>query len=881
MKTAKDYSPMSVCLVAASTGILLASLVFIPQRMWYALLGFFFLVWIVTRSFRTDRTVAGSNSDSLSGRNRIGFIATLAIAGMIFAFFGQRYTQRIEQWLDDEQMVFQSGDETLVIAEAWLCSMSELRLVHTPFQNTVDELVEQTVFNAQLKQLRRDDSWIDCHARVRVAVSGNHTALRPGDRVRLWGKARKITGPGNPGQFDQRRNMQTQGIVALIRIENPDGVALVCSNECFRVKRCLERMRSLLQGRFSRWIPEENRALACAMVLGLRNDLDPEVKDMFRRTGTMHILAISGMHIGLITTLLFFVLKLLLVPRRVVCVLVIVFVIVYTAMTGGQPPAVRAALFLCVVFMGILLGYPVSPVNTLALTALGILLLNPFRLFDVGAHLSFIAVGSFLWIPSIKNQLNPARKDSSDTRSSSRTHADMSPKAKRKRNANYSSLPVRKIVELFRYNFFVWLVLTPLMFQVGNIVTPVAIVINPIVWPALWSAVFFSFLLVGCSGILSFLQPLVGTLTGFFYGLVADWIAIAHSCPLGYFYVPSPPGWWLAGFYLPLAFWTLFPGLCPSKRKVVYFILFWICFGLCCSFLHTASVKRNKTLEVVTFSVGHGNAILTSFPDKRNVLYDCGSFSSPRVAGETVAKYILNGGKRHVDLLILSHPDTDHFNAVEFLLETIDIQAVAVPSGMFLKQDEHVRHLENILRKKRIPVREMIQGESLDFAGFPELSVLHPPRIPEYKRSGSMEKVNSNAMSLVVMLRYLERKILLTGDLDTDSPQLHNRIPEKIDILFAPHHGGKSRNTVDLVRRSNPDYIFVSEGSFRTDKKLLERIGPNDARILNTFRDGAIFVTVSKGKAQDLPGNLVVHSWRNRLPVIPQCHTSTARAAAP
>ncbi|MDD3586045.1 MAG: ComEC/Rec2 family competence protein [Thermoguttaceae bacterium] len=882
MEATKDYSPVAVCLIAASLGILFADRLPTCQIVWYSLFGLCFLVWLAFQlcdfrlfasEYRVNRFYASVCKTPL---------ASFAVFGMVFALFGQRYTQQMDIWHEDEQAVFQTGNEAFVIAEAWLTSLPELQKVHSVFQPKSDELVVQTAFNVKLKHLRRNEKWDDSSAHVRVCVPGDHTALQPGDLVKILGKASRIVEPGNPGQFDQRFYMQTQGLVAVIQAESAEGLTLVSPCEKYPVVRLLGKLRSQLKDKFVRWIPEENCPLACAMVLGLRNDLDSEAKDLFRETGTIHILAISGMHIGLVTSILFFVLKMLLIPRRIVCVLAMLFAIGYAAMTGGQPPAVRAALFLCVIFTGIFLGRHVSPINGLAITAMGILLYNPLRLFDVGAHLSFLAVGAFLWIPPVRKKSDSVKEDSAYSWLVTFGETMDSSENRKKYCKDFLMSVWSFTVQLFKFNIFIWAVLAPLILKVSNLVTPIAVLINPILWIPLWFATFLSFLLALCNGYLSFLQPPIGILTGFFYELMVDCIALAHRCPLGFFYVPSPPDWWLIGLYFPLVFWTLFPDTRPSRRTILFFICLWSCVGPGQYYLSKMIAKHKESLEIITFSVGHGNASLASFPDGRNVLYDCGSFSSPHSAGYVISKYILNRGQRHLDLLILSHPDSDHYNTVEFLLEQINVRAVVVPRGMFFKQDENVRRLERVLREKKIPVHEMTQSDSLDLPGFPELTILHPDTSSSLANTRVRERMNSNAMSLVVRLNYLNRKILFTGDLDAKAPAFLNRPPEKIDVLHAPHHGGRSGNTMDLIRWSDPDFILVSEGRFRTNHTLVERIGWDGTRFLNTYRDGAIILTISKGNLKDGQGRLVIQSWRTQTRIENKTRqASTASDAAP
>lgn len=154
-------------------------------------------------------------------------------------------------------------------------------------------------------------------------------------------------------------------------------------------------------------VPTGNeRNLLSGLFLGERYMIPKEILDIFQRTNTMHILAISGLHIGFIGVMLIGVLRMLYVPRKIAAILAIIGILSYVSMVGWRPPAFRAAIIFCILLMGWVLDRPFDSINSLFCAAFIILLVTPEALFEIGFQLSFIIVFSLLLVTPLITKEN-------------------------------------------------------------------------------------------------------------------------------------------------------------------------------------------------------------------------------------------------------------------------------------------------------------------------------------------------------------------------------------------------------------------------------------------------------------------------------------------
>jgi ComEC/Rec2-related protein len=215
-----------------------------------------------------------------------------------------------------------------------------------------------------------------------------------GDRISLIGSAANLEEKRNPGQFDFAGYQRRHGVYSEIRTRYAADCRIESHNHGSPAQA--------LAYRTSRWIQNQLRIdlettpeisdLIASMVLGLRSETPEDLKELFQRTGTMHLLAVSGLHVGMLAAILLGLLRFLRVPRRAAVLIVIPLLAGYALVTGLRPSGVRAALMASAVLLGYVLDRRPLPLNSLGAAALAILLWDSEQLFSPGFQFSFVLV---------------------------------------------------------------------------------------------------------------------------------------------------------------------------------------------------------------------------------------------------------------------------------------------------------------------------------------------------------------------------------------------------------------------------------------------------------------------------------------------------------
>jgi competence protein ComEC len=348
-----------------------------------------------------------------------------------------------------------------------------------------------------------------------------------------------------------------------------------------------------------------------------------------------------------------------------------------------------------------------------------------------------------------------------------------------------------------------------------------------------------AFALVSGFGVLVFgwlLPPLAGVFGACCDGslwLLQSCVETARRVPWSHFWVPGPADWWLCGFYGGLALVAAFPALRPPRRWCVALAAGWTAVGFAPSVLRSPAGR----LECTFLSVGHGCSVLLELPSGQTMLYDAGHMGSPELGARSVAACLWSRGITHLDALVLSHADADHYNMVPELLDRFSVGAVYVSPVMFERENRAMLALRKAIDEAKVPVREVFSGDLLQAGEGCRIDVLHPPR------RGVIGEDNAN--SVVLAIEYLGRRILLPGDLE--SPGLEDVLAERpwdCDVLLAPHHGSRSSNPPGLAEWCSPEWVVVSGSldSYQAETRATYRAA--NAEVLHTGEAGAISVRI-------------------------------------
>ena len=271
-----------------------------------------------------------------------------------------------------------------------------------------DQSPWQSQFEVDVDQVRIGQALVPFSGRVLVVSDGRFDQLLPGDRIEAFGLIRSFAGPTNPGERDLRDVYRRRGLHARIDADGPDQIVWLQSTYRHWIYRQVASTAQYSRDQLLQHTSQQNGPLALALVLGQREFVANHIRDLLLVTGTVHLLSVSGLHLAIVVVLARWIGLLLGLPLAVRILWIITVCALYTAITGGRPPVVRASILVATLMISIWIGRQGQPINTLSLAAIILLILNPENVFSVGVQLSFLAVATLLLCGRRPSSSSPA-----------------------------------------------------------------------------------------------------------------------------------------------------------------------------------------------------------------------------------------------------------------------------------------------------------------------------------------------------------------------------------------------------------------------------------------------------------------------------------------
>ncbi len=655
-------------------------------------------------------------------------------------------------------------------------------------------------------------------ARSKIVVSESQCTnnVLPGDQVVVLGCLQAFSRATNPGEFDYQRYRRYNGFLAQLY----GGQVYLVSRPEFSLLRLIERWKQKSSEFFSSRLSPKSYPLVMALLTGEDDYLNENNLQQIRNLGLSHLLAVSGLHLGLLATFVTKILKIIRVPTKIQPVILLLTVWFGVVFVGGEPSSLRVGIFLSLVQMGKILNRPENWVNLLAATAWLILLKNPLNVFLLSFQLSFIVYLSIMLgytpVNDLFTQILPQKFVFSKIQSSLVLSLV----------AFLGSLPI------ILFHFYqislqgIWMNLW-------------AVPLIGFILPTLLFSLSFGWILPNGGIILVILERLVS--------LFQDLI-IYFASKFTHIWRPGRPeilaivvfylGFWLLWRLwsrqdMPL-FWRK-----KEKRNVVYCE---VIIGLIMLGLHYFPVN-NQSLEWVALDVGQGDGMFLRLPGDYVVLIDGGGRPGiPAQTGERIiAPFLLSRGITKIDLVCVSHFDADHVQGLLPIIRDFPVKMIWIPKG---SQSNYARQVQTIAKVKQIPICYPYQGQSFTL-GYTRIEILHPVSGVAYDEE--------NRRSIVFRLTSQGRQILFTGDLgsEEEGELLDTRYNIQADLLKVGHHGSKNSSSLAFLKEVNPGMGLISVGSNRYGhpaREALERLQKVGCRVVRTDQLGAIKVIINQGK---------------------------------
>jgi competence protein ComEC len=256
---------------------------------------------------------------------------------------------------------------------------------------------DRTRLLVEIAGIRDGKLWRGASGRVELWVDGIVSEVRAGDRLRVFAQLDTPSRAMNPGQFDFAEYLRGDRQLCHLNTEHAQCVTPLGGGSSWSPRRLIDNVR--LDGRhwLAHYLDPRRSSLAAAVLLGAREQLDPEQSEAFMETGTVHLLVVAGLHVAILVTALWTLLRHLALPRAWASGMVAAVVVFYMFLTDAEPPVVRATVLVLSLCLALAVGRRTQAFNILAAAALVVLALNPSDLFHVGAQLSFLSVAGLAW----------------------------------------------------------------------------------------------------------------------------------------------------------------------------------------------------------------------------------------------------------------------------------------------------------------------------------------------------------------------------------------------------------------------------------------------------------------------------------------------------
>lgn len=660
---------------------------------------------------------------------------------------------------------------------------------------------ERQRFLFKIEQVMVDGQTAPSPGQVRLSWYRHDEQLFAGDRWRLLVRLKQPHGLMNPGGFDYEGWLFRQGIRATGYVRSGEPNQKLAGNP---VWHGIDRIRQEIRDNLKQILADQQTAVGVfiALAVGDRSDIPRETWDAFVATGTSHLVAISGLHIGIVAGLGYWLLNFL--WRRSVRLMLVLpapvaaasgslfFALVYAALAGFTLPTQRALLMLLVVIGSVLLRRQMGAFYSLALALLVVLVFDPLAVLSPGFWLSFVAV--FVILLAMQGRLHGARG----------------------------------LFTWIRVQWMVVLGLIPALVISGMTVSLIAPLVNFVLIP-LFSVLLVPLVLGGLlvlhilpevavpviqfSGILlAYCIDLLIWLAGLPHVSVrADEMDWLESCMV------------LTGILLLLIPW----GLGGKWGGTVLLVA---------PFIWSGSGVRTNVLELTLLDVGQGLSLVVQ-TSNHLLLYDAGpKYSEHFNAGSAVVvPYLRSRGLTQIDRLVLSNGDSDHAGGYQSLAAEWDINQVLSGEAQ---------------RLGIASIQSCQSGMNWEWDGV-EFQFLSPP--PESTWRG-------NDASCVLSIVSGERRILVTGDItQTVESWLMDKNPDLLrsDLVIIPHHGSLTSSSKEFVEAVKARYALVSTGYANRygfpKAPVIDRWRASGAQVYDTAVSGAIHFAIDAQQALQGP----------------------------
>ena len=709
------------------------------------------------------------------------------------------------------------GNETsLVTVRGTLAETPSLKIYERDGEQT-----EHTLALIRVSEIRRGDNWQPALGSIIVttpsALASNYFAGQP---VEASGVITLPPVPVAEGLFDYRAYLRRQGIYFQLKTASIDDWKLLSTNATPPIS---DRFLAWSQKTLARGLPVEDEPLKLlwAMTLGWKTALTSEVSEPFMQSGTMHIFAISGLHIALIAGILVAILRTVQVPRFWCGAVIIPLIWFYTAATGWQPSAIRSTIMMTIIIAGWSLKRPSNLINSLAAAAFIILIYDPQQLFQASFQLSFFVVLSIaLFMPPLEK-----------IRDRLLQHDPLLPVELLPRWQRWLSAPLRVVLTSVAVSLAAWFGSWPLTAYYFHLFSPVTLLANLLIVPLASAALACNLGSLICGDWFPWATELFNYSGWLWMKLMLE---ISHGVvklPGAFLYVRSPV---LADFAIYYgAMLAVMSGVAFRKKWRVATLIGVVFIAIFYGWRWQAA-RSTTTLTVLPLNGGHA-VFVQSGQSADDLLIDCGDTNSV----DFITQPFLHAqGVNHLPRFALTQGDVRDMGGAQSVCELFFVGQVITSPVRFRSSV----YRQTITALEQTPDRHKVVSRG-DTIG--TWTVLYPAA------TNSFPQANNNA--LVLKGEIYGAQVLLLSDLGRagQSVLLEGTNDLRADIVIAGLLTDGEPLCNALLDAIQPKVIIIADSESpatrRASPALRERLAQRNILVIYTRQSGAVTLTARPG----------------------------------
>lgn len=686
-------------------------------------------------------------------------------------------------------------------------------------------------FYLSISEVETTAGWAKATGTVRVQVDEPVLDLKTGDYIQAYCWLDAFRPPTNPGQFDVAQYLARKNIFIAASVKLRESIELLETGDTGILTKLRRKVsQKAADALLSDLSPEDQtQGLLEALLLGYRANIDSDTYRAFHKTGLLHFISLSGMHLGILIGTVWWICKTAGLMRRARAVVCIIAISLFMLIVPPRAPTVRAAIIGWVFCISLFFRRRPNSLNTLSLAAIILLLIRPTQLFEAGWQLSFASVLGILLFCR-------------------RTYSFLYEKITRlprpgkppiiKQFFYIISKPGPYLLELFTTGLTAWLGGAGILLYHFHTINPLTFIWTVVVFLPVAGILTIGFLKM----ILAFLLPTAASALGVIVtGLAAllirmvSLLARLDISQILIGHIPPAP----VILYYGL---VLFAGFASFRRPSIKKA---ICTAMALAIiLFLGATKWQRThrdnLIMTCLDVGHGQAILLQLPGRDNVLFDAGSVNKHDIGRRIVAPFLDYSGINKIDAIIISHNDLDHINGIPEIVKHCKVKAVYANDAFFSRIDRWgtAKFLNERLIEKGHKAGTL--NEELK-VGDATIKMLWPT-----EQMARNQSLSDNDKSLVSFIEFASVGILLCSDIEQFAQgELIRAFPKlKADVVVVPHHGSAKTLDPAFIKNLKPDILICSCGRSEYQKNQTAKLR-NEAKSFYTARDGALTISIS------------------------------------